>query len=261
MELIETAPEDIQEKIKPLENGGFRFSCHPEVPCFTECCRDLNLVLTPYDIVRLKNRLALTSGEFLDRHTDCTYDESRHLPMVYLQMSENERRACPFVSPQGCLIYEDRPSACRIYPIARASRLQRVHGKVLENYFVLRENHCRGFEQQRFWKTEEWLQDQGLEPYYESNDLWMQIVTHPRLRSNPLSQQQQQVFYMASYDCDKFRRMVFNSRFLSLFQISEERVLEIEADESALLRLAFDWMRFSLLGEPVLKSSGSPRSA
>ena len=88
----------------------------------------------------------------------------------------------------------------------------------------------------------------------------MQVVTHPRLRSNPLSEQQQQVFYMASYDCDKFRRMVFNSRFLSLFQLSEERVREIEAGESALLKLAFDWMRFSLLGEPALKSSSVPRS-
>ncbi|MCE5335327.1 MAG: YkgJ family cysteine cluster protein, partial [Desulfobacteraceae bacterium] len=221
MQVQETAPEDIQEKIQPLENGGFRFACHPGVPCFTECCRQLNLMLTPYDIVRLKRGLGLASGEFLDRFTDCGFDENRHLPMVYLQMNTDERKTCPFVSPAGCTVYGDRPSACRIYPIARASRLHRVHGTILENYFVLREGHCKGFEEPQFWKIEEWLGDQGLKAYYELNDLWMQIITHPRLRNSPLSQQQQQMFYLASYDLDKFRHMILHSRFLDLFEIAE----------------------------------------
>ena len=43
----------------------FRFSCSPVVVCFNECCRDLNQFLTPYDILRLKNHLGLSSGEFL----------------------------------------------------------------------------------------------------------------------------------------------------------------------------------------------------
>ena len=32
----------------------FRFGCGPHVPCFTECCGKLELVLTPYDVLRLK---------------------------------------------------------------------------------------------------------------------------------------------------------------------------------------------------------------
>ncbi len=253
MEIRQTAPEEIQQQMEPVDNGGFRFSCHPGVSCFTECCRDLNLLLTPFDIVRLKNRLAISSGEFLDRYADCRFDENRHLPMMYLQMNENERKTCPFVSDKGCQLYEDRPSACRIYPIARASRIHRVHGTLLENYFVLREGHCRGFEEERFWEVKEWLQDQGLRDYYESNDLWMEIVTHPRLRSAPLSEKQQQVFYLASYNSDKFREMVLQSRFLSVFNISPEESEAIRHNDGALLRLAFNWMKFSLLGEPVLK--------
>ena len=31
------------------------FACHPGVPCFNHCCRDLNQALTPYDVLQLKN--------------------------------------------------------------------------------------------------------------------------------------------------------------------------------------------------------------
>jgi Fe-S-cluster containining protein len=253
MEIIETAPQGLEGKMTPVENGGFRFACHPAVPCFTECCRDLNLLLTPYDVMRLKNRLCLSSDEFLDRYTDCGFDENRPLPMVYLQMSQNERRSCPFVTPEGCSVYGDRPSACRIYPIARASRLHRIHGSVLENYFVLHEDHCLGFEQEQFWKMDEWLSDQGLDDYYAHNDLWMGILTHPGLRNRRLPEKQQQMFYLASYNLDRFREMVFNSRFLRLFQIEEDEIEHLRTNETARLKLAFEWMQFSFLGEGNLK--------
>jgi hypothetical protein len=252
-EIGKTAPETIQSKLKPLEGGGFTFACHPGVPCFTECCRDLNLLLTPYDILRLKNRLALKSGDFLDRHTELKFAESSSLPMMYLQMNANERKTCPFVSEQGCLVYEDRPSACRIYPLARASRMHRLHGTIRENYFVLHEDHCRGFEQNQSWTMAEWLQDQGLVPYYESNDLWMQIITHPVLRNGALAPKQVQMFYLASYDLDKFRDFVFGSRFLSMFAVPENRLEKIEGEDTGLLELAFDWMKFSFLREQSLR--------
>jgi Fe-S-cluster containining protein len=253
MEIRQTAPDGIEGQLEPLAGGSFRFACHPGVPCFTECCRDLNLLLTPYDVLRLKNRLGLSSSEFLDRHAECRFDEGRNVPKMYLLMNEDGGKACPFVTPAGCSLYEDRPSACRIYPIARASRVHRVHGTVLENYFVLRENHCRGFEEGRSWEIGEWLSDQGLRAYYESNDRWMEIVTHPRLINGPLTPNQQQVFYLGSYDIDKFRRMVFGGRFLSAFEIPEDEVEKIGSDEGALLNFAFKWMKFTLFGEQVLK--------
>ncbi len=252
MEISETAPEGIQGKLEPLTGDAFRFACHPGVPCFTECCRDLNLLLTPYDVLRLKNRLGLSSGEFVDRFAECRFDEGRNVPKMYLLMNQDDGKTCPFVTPAGCSLYEDRPSACRIYPVARASRLHRVHGTLLENYFVLRENHCRGFEEERSWKIGEWLSDQGLRAYYESNDLWMEIITHPGLRNGLLSANQQQVFYLGSYNIDRFRQMVFGGKFLSAFEIPEDEVEKISTDEGALLSLSFRWMKFTLLGEPVL---------
>jgi len=235
-----------------LKDGKFRFACHPSVSCFTECCRDLRLMLTPYDIVRLKSQLHMTAGNFLDEYCEIHFDETRGLPMVHLAMQDDDRRTCPFVSPKGCGVYTDRPGACRIYPIARASRLHKLHGTVIENFFVLQEAHCRGFEEDRSWTLEEWVSDQGLELYHDMNNLWMEIITDNSLSKKALTEKQRQMFFMASYDMGKFRDFVLGGRFLQLFDIGEEEASELQADDRALLKLAFRWLGFSLLGKPTL---------
>ena len=46
----------------------FKFACHPGVSCFNRCCGDVNIFLSPYDVLRMKKRLGMKSGDFLDRH-------------------------------------------------------------------------------------------------------------------------------------------------------------------------------------------------
>ncbi len=257
MTIESTAPGEIREKLEPLKGEPFAFACHPGVPCFTECCRDLKLLLTPYDILRLKKRLADTMPDFLDEHTRTEPDEQRGFPMVFLEMNDNERRTCPFVSEKGCTVYEDRPAACRTYPIARASRMHRGHGRVQEDYFLLHEDHCRGFEEDRKWTVEEWIADQGLEPYHAFNNLWMEILTHPRLnQGTPLSSRQQQMFYLACYELERFGKFIRSDRFLQSFELDEQEAREMADDDEALLKMAFRWLLFSLCGEPVLKVRG-----
>jgi Fe-S-cluster containining protein len=257
MSLEKTAPDTIQEMLQPLGNGQFQFACHPGVPCFTECCRDLKLLLTPYDILRLKNHLGLDARTFLDQHTNTELDVRRNLPMIYLRMQDNPRKTCPFVSATGCQVYPDRPAACRIYPVARASRMHRLHGTVQEDYFVLHEAHCRGFEESRTWSVQEWTQDQGLEKYHHFNNQWMEIITHPKLlQENGISEKQQQMFFLASYNMDKFRDFVLAGRFLDLFDLPEGMAKAVVDSDEALLELAFLWLKFSLCNEPVLKIRG-----
>jgi len=47
--------------------------------------------------------------------------------------------------------------------------------------------------------------------------------------------------------------MVFNSRFLSLFEIEDDAIEQMKTNETTLLKVAFKWMQFSLLGEGTLK--------
>jgi len=251
-EIESTAPEKIRDRLKPIENGTFRFACHPGVSCFTECCRDLNLMLTPYDVLRLSRHLKLSTTEFLDRYTDVVVAEGSPLPAVCLKMQENDRRTCPFVTPAGCQVYPNRPSACRTYPLARASRKHRVHGTVLESYYLVVEDHCRGFDEPRTWTIDAWIADQGLAEYHRMNNDWMDLVTHPVVRQG-LTEKQIPMYYMAAYDLDRFRAFVFESRFRHMFntgQIDAERARE---DDGILYELALAWLKFFLLGEGPVK--------
>jgi Fe-S-cluster containining protein len=248
--------ESEEARFEPLKDRRFRFRCGPGVPCFTECCADLNLVLTPYDILRLKNRLGLDYEEFLARHTESVDErEGEHAyPRLRLRMTEGGRKACPFVSEAGCRIYEDRPSACRIYPLGRATARGAGPDHVLERFFVVREKHCRGFEETKEWTVDAWTADQGLEPYHRFNDQWMDIVTREiKQGSGENESRKQQMFYMASYNLDAFRRFVFESSFLRTFQMEPEEAEVLKNSEEALLEFAFRWLRFALFGEPTLE--------
>ncbi len=235
-----------------LDEGSFRFACHPEVPCFNECCADLRLVLTPYDVLRMKNALGMGSGEFLERYTVPVFDSGSPFPMLRLKMEEAGRRPCPFVREEGCLIYQDRPGACRLYPVGRGASAAGAQGVARELYFLVREDHCKGFEQSRHWSLQEWLEDQGVAEFNEMNHPWMEIVTSRSPRLKNLNTQSLGMFQMASYDLDRFRDFVFKTKFLKRFHIPEEQVEQARKDDVALMLLAMKWLKFALLGEMSL---------
>ncbi len=57
----------VVEPRKLTPESRFKFRCHPGVACFTECCGKTTIILTPYDILRLKNRLGVPAGDFLQK--------------------------------------------------------------------------------------------------------------------------------------------------------------------------------------------------
>lgn len=179
---VATAGEGRQEGIRPLTEGTIKFSCYRGISCFTACCADLNLVLTPYDILRMKGRLQLPAKEFIKQYTQLHEGGESAFPLIRLKMRDDERRRCPLVSPQGCTIYEDRPGACRLYPLGRGAAVGLPGREEREFYFLVDESHCLGFREEREWTVEEWIQDQGVRLYNEMNRPWMEIVTskHPQ---------------------------------------------------------------------------------
>lgn len=241
-------------QFEPIETDRvFQFDCHPGISCFTACCAKLRLILTPYDILRLKRHLGMTSGEFLETHTEMILATGTRFPMVKLRMLDAEEGRCPFVSAAGCTLYEDRPSACRLYPVGRASAFTEAES-ARERFFLVKEPHCKGFAETRDWTLQEWLSHEGLDDYGRMNDAWSRIVTASKpLVMKTATEKSIQMFFMASYDLDRFRAFVFDSSFLRHFQVDPDLQRNLRTNDEELLQFAFRWLRFSLFGEQTLE--------
>ena len=239
------------EPVRFSLDDHFKFKCHSKIDCFTKCCKGINIILTPYDIIRLKRRLNLSSNEFLAIYSTPQLLEKTDLPVVTLKLMDDEPQSCPFVREDGCIIYEDRPTTCRYYPLGVASLSHKEGADDNDFYFFVNEPHCNGFKENKEWTVREWRKDQGVDIHDEINAEWTDIVV--KKRSFPtnikLSEQSKNMFFTVSYNIDKFKEFVFDSSFLDRYDIEKEIVVKIKEDEIALLKFGIKWLKWLLFKE------------
>jgi Fe-S-cluster containining protein len=233
-----------------LPHETFCFSCTPDVPCFNDCCRDLNQFLTPYDVLRLTNHLGLSSGQFLDKYTSRHTGPESGLPIVTLRLDDPNEPACPFVSQKGCTVYESRPSSCRTYPLLRAVRRSRRTGIMTEQFMVLKEPHCRGFQQGKTQSVRQWIDAQKVTLYNEINDKLLDIISlKNRLMPGPLDSKSRRLFHTALYDLDNFRSQIADDGLLDNFRTGSRLMNAALDDDVALLELGMNWIKHALFGQ------------
>jgi Fe-S-cluster containining protein len=249
-------PKFLVDKRQLAEGETFGFACHPGVPCFNSCCADVNIVLTPYDVLRLARRLGMHTREFLETHTSNPITKDLQLPIVMLRMKDEEAKPCPFVGDQGCSVYEDRPWACRMYPLGMAIPPARAGEEPEPVFFVFEDEHCKGRHQEGCgkWTSESWRRDQGIEQQDDLETGFRDLVSHPWfIGGRTLDPKRMHMLYTACYDLDTFRDFVFESSFCERFEIQPEALEELRTNDEALLRFAFKWLRFALFAEPTMK--------
>lgn len=223
-----TLPEQVQAM---TAGSSFRFHCHPGVPCFTDCCRELELALSPYDVIRLKQALSLSSQDFLDRYAIIEFTLDDLTPKVYLAMIDDGRASCPFVSAAGCQVYGDRPGACRIYPVGRGVSLD-AHGKKEERFILLHEEHCRGFAEDQLQAVSDWQHDQETREYNSFNDLLLPLLRQDQAQScQRMSDEEASLFIDTLYNLEQFSTRL---------QASPAQLPE---SEPALLSYAIAWLQ------------------
>ena len=237
-------------------DAKFKFRCHKGIKCFTKCCSNIEILLTPYDVVRLKKRLGMSSDDFLGKYTYMKIDENSSHPFAILKMSDNDDRTCPFPNDEGCAVYTDRPANCRYYPVGQGT-IKKESGKdgpVLEEfYFFVNEPHCYGFHEKKEWTIASWRVDQEVDHYDKVNRDWKPIQLRKNLPSSPdLDPKKQIQFYMASYNLDKFRDYIFESDFLNVFDIDEETVEKIRTDDVELIQFGVKYIKFIMMLEQSL---------
>ena len=248
-----------QDGIEPRKytaDSRFKFACHKGKECYTHCCSDLNIILTPYDIIRMKNRLGLTCDQFLAIYTKPEMLARTKLPVVTLKMLDDDKKSCPFITPEGCAIYEDRPVTCRYYPLGMAAfREQEIQPSGEDFYFMVHESHCLGFDADKEWTVSEWRKDQDVELHDEINKDWIEFMLRKKSFGFQveLSEQSRGMFFMVSSNTDRLRRFIFESSFLDRCDVEKDLLEQIKTDEVALLKFGFDWLQSALFGADKVK--------
>lgn len=226
-----------------------KFNCGSENKCFNDCCRDLNQALTPYDVLRLKNNLGISSQEFLKTYTSLHYGPGSGLPVIEFKPNPGTGYECPFVTPKGCRVYDDRPSSCRMYPLARAISRSRDTGEITEYFALIEEPHCKGFGKETGQTVKDWLKGQDVDKYNEQNDKLIELISlKNRILPGKLEGAQSDKFYLALYDLDEFRTQIVEKDLLKEFSISEGLLNKIKTDDETLLNFGIEWVKFMLFG-------------
>ena len=139
--------EFINKKYKSVpitEKESFNFTCAEK--CWGTCCREHHvglLQLSVYDVYKLlEKRTDLPTLDLIQ----VKIEEDSNLPRAYIKW--NEKAECPNLDESGaCMVYMERPFACRIFPLEAKFMIDDSSHKVSVDYCV-KEKVCFGFHKE-----------------------------------------------------------------------------------------------------------------
>lgn len=254
MKSIDPSELDRLPGIRLRSGDTFRFRCHPGLACFNRCCRNLNLFLYPYDVVRLKNALQISSDRFIDQYTDIVIRDGNAFPDVLLRMADNPERTCPFLAAQGCRVYRDRPDTCRTFPVEQGLIFDARAGTEREVHFFRPPDFCEGRHEEACWTLDAWKKDQEAIVYNRMTVRWCRVkqlfAEDPWGVEGPEGSRAKMAF-MSTYNMDRFRDFVFGSTLLKRYRVHPDRVRKIRKDDAALLEFGFEWVKLFVFNIPT----------
>jgi len=245
--------KELPSGMEPLGKKEFSFHCHSGVDCYMFCCRNVDMFLYPYDILRLKQALKISSQEFMENYTSVVQGINHpYFPSIMLRLTEDLEKSCPFLAEDGCDVYMDRPSACRTYPLERGVDRSPEKGRVNDFYLLTEHEYCLGHQEEKSFTVKKWIRNQRLDDFNLMNDLWAEVDTV--FAKNPWAGEgsggpRQQVAFTACYDIDNFRLMVAKHSLLERFTVLRDQKRRINESDTELLKFAFEWIKH-FLGAP-----------
>ncbi len=117
-------PGDLDDQFHSLHHEVFE-----EVDCLScaNCCSTTSPIFQMTDIERLAKSFKMKSSEFIDQYL--MLDEEND----YVLKSS----PCPFLGYDNkCIVYDDRPKACREYPHTNRKRMYQITGLTYKNTMV-----------------------------------------------------------------------------------------------------------------------------
>ena len=123
-ELRQKRPRNLDEQFHKVHDEIFR-----EVDCLqcANCCKTTSPIFTESDITRLARSLRMKTPEFITEYL--WKDEDNDFVL--------KGAPCPFLGLDNkCIVYADRPRACREYPHTNRKRMYQIMPLTLRNTLV-----------------------------------------------------------------------------------------------------------------------------
>jgi hypothetical protein len=174
------------------------------------------------------------SSEFLSKHTMSFLSKVGNIPVVQLKM-DPQTLYCPFVTEKGCGVYENRPWACRMFPLDISSGDSKFR-------IIVEEARCRGLCEPSSRSVSDWLLSQGVAQYAEMDREFQSVVPEGFKPGCPMNEGLGRLLFIA-YDLDRFAELLADNRFLMFHNVDDNLLALVKKDAKELLRLAFRYIR------------------
>jgi len=114
-------PKQLDDITHALHNEVFE-----EVDCLecANCCKSISPIVIDKDIERMAKHLRMKPSAFIDQYLNLDHEND----YVF------KETPCPFLMPDNyCMVYEQRPRACREYPHTDRKRFYQILNLTLKN--------------------------------------------------------------------------------------------------------------------------------
>ncbi len=137
-------------------SSAFSYHCH----ACGRCCHDKRIQTNPYELLRLSRNRGLPTGDFIPRYLETAGP--------YLR--KRESGACIFLEDRHCGVHQDRPLACRTYPLGRW-----VSGEWIETFRELKAHPQSEGAYGRSGTVAQFLVEQGAMPFIDAADRYQAL--------------------------------------------------------------------------------------
>jgi len=122
--LKRTKPKNLDDVVHELHDEVFE-----KIDCLqcANCCKTTSPIFYERDIDRVSKRLKMRPSDFIAKYLHIDEDKDYVLNVA----------PCPFLDSENyCMVYDDRPTACREYPHTNRKRMHQILDLTLKNTFV-----------------------------------------------------------------------------------------------------------------------------
>lgn len=122
--LKDKPPKNLDQKMQEIHDDVFK-----RVDCLScaNCCKTTGPLFTQKDIERLASVFRLKPQQFIEKYLRIDEDNDYVLQSV----------PCPFLSSDNyCMVYENRPKACREYPHTDRKKFYQINNLTLKNTLI-----------------------------------------------------------------------------------------------------------------------------